>query len=129
MQDPISDMLTRIRNAAKATLPIVRMPSSRMKSSIAAVMKKEGYISDFCVEDEAPGKKLIVTLKYYDGNSVVEGLKRISSPACRVYCGGNEIPNVRNGLGTVVLSTSEGVMSGATAKKKNIGGEILCYIW
>jgi len=105
------------------------MPSSKMKTAIAAVMKKEGYIGEFQEEDCNPGKKLTISLKYNDGVSVVEGLKRISSPSCRIYCKGDEIPNVRNGLGTVVLSTSEGVMSGAVAKKKKIGGEILCYIW
>ncbi len=129
MQDPISDMLTRIRNAADAALPKVAMPSSKMKVAIAQVMKKEGYIGDFQEEQASPGKKLVISLKYHEGTSVIEGLRRISSPSCRIYCKSDEIPNVRNGLGTAVLSTSEGVMAGSVAKKKKLGGEILCHIW
>jgi small subunit ribosomal protein S8 len=129
MQDHISDMLTRIRNAGMATLPSVRMPSSKMKSAIARVLKKEGYIIEYTEEDANPGKTLTVTLKYHDGVSVIEDLKRVSMPSCRIYCGSGEIPKIKNGLGIVVLSTSEGVMSGAIAKKKNLGGEILCYVW
>ncbi len=122
-------MLTRIRNAGMATLPSVRMPSSKMKSAIARVLKKEGYIIEYTEEDANPGKTLTVTLKYHDGVSVIEDLKRVSMPSCRIYCGSGEIPKIKNGLGIVVLSTSEGVMSGAIAKKKNLGGEILCYVW
>lgn len=129
MQDPISDMLTRIRNAAKAGLPRLSMPSSRTKSAIAKVMKKEGYISEAVEEADKVGKKLIITLKFHQGKPVIEGVKRISSPSCRIYCKYNEIPNVRNGLGTALLSTSCGVMSGAAAKKKKLGGELLCHIW
>jgi small subunit ribosomal protein S8 len=129
MQDNISDMLTRIRNAGMAALPSVQMPSSKMKSAIAHVLKKEGYISGYAEENANPGKTLTVTLKYHDGISVIEDLKRVSRPSCRIYCGSGEIPKIKNGLGTVVLSTSEGIMSGALAKKKKLGGEILCYVW
>ena len=129
MQDPISDMLTRIRNASKAGLSQVSMPSSKMKLAIAKEMKKEGFVSEVIEEADKVGKKLTIKLKYHNGKSVIEGLKRISSPSCRIYCKCDEIPNVRNGLGTAIISTSGGVMSGTTAKKKKLGGEILCHIW
>jgi small subunit ribosomal protein S8 len=131
MQDPIGDMLTRIRNAAMASLPTVQMPSSKVKVSIAAVLKKEGYIISFDEEkkEQSPKKTLTVTLKYHNGCPVIEGLKRISSPSCRIYCKSDEIPQVKNGLGIVILSTSGGIMSGALARKKKLGGETLCYVW
>ncbi len=128
MTDPISDMLSRIRNANRALLPNVEMPHSRMKESIVGILKREGYISDFSVEGKT-GRTLKLKLKYQGKKSVIEGLRRVSSPGLRRYVGATEIPRVRGGLGVAVLSTSEGVMTGRQARKKNIGGELLCYIW
>jgi len=128
MNDPISDMLTRIRNANRALLPNVAMPHSKMKESIANIMKREGYIADFSVEGKLP-KSIKVKLKYQGKKSVIEGMKRISTPGLRRYVGATDIPRVRGGLGVAVLSTSEGLMSDVQARKKNIGGELLCYIW
>ena len=128
MTDPISDMLARIRNANRALLPNVAMPHSKMKESIANIMKREGYIADFTVEGKLP-KSIKVKLKYQGKKSVIEGMKRISTPGLRRYVGATEIPRVRGGLGVAVVSTSEGVMTGQEARKKNIGGELLCYVW
>jgi len=128
VNDPISDMLTRIRNANRALLPNVEVPHSKMKESIAGIFKKEGYIADFAVEGKLP-KALKLKLKYQGKKSVIEGLKRISTPGLRRYVGAAEIPRVRGGLGVAVVSTSEGLMSDMQARKKNIGGELLCYVW
>jgi small subunit ribosomal protein S8 len=128
MNDPISDMLTRIRNANRALLPTVEVPHSRMKESIAGILKREGYIGDFSIETK-PRKTLKVKLKYQGKRSVIEGLRRVSSPGLRRYVGAREIPRVRGGLGVAVVSTSEGVMTGMQARKKNLGGELVCYIW
>jgi small subunit ribosomal protein S8 len=128
MNDPISDMLTRIRNANSALLPNVAMPHSRIKESIAGILKREGYIAEFAVEGKLP-KTLKMKLKYQGKKSVIEGMKRISTPGLRRYVGATEIPRVRGGLGVAVVSTSEGLMSDVQARKKNIGGELLCYIW
>src|SRR5512138_2803742 len=128
MNDPISDMLTRIRNANRALLPAIDLPHSKMKESIAGILKREGYIADFSVEGQLP-KKLGLKLKYQGKKSVIEGLQRISSPGLRRYVGATEIPRVRGGLGVAVISTSEGLMTGNQARKKNIGGELVCYVW
>jgi small subunit ribosomal protein S8 len=128
MNDPISDMLTRIRNAHRALLPAVDVPHSRMKESIAGILKREGYIADFAVEGQLP-KHLKLRLKYQGKKSVIEGLQRVSSPGLRRYVGSTDIPRVRGGLGVAVLSTSEGVMTGTQARKKNLGGELICYVW
>jgi small subunit ribosomal protein S8 len=128
MNDPISDMLTRIRNANLALLPAVEVPHSKMKESIAAILKKEGYIGDFSVEGKTM-RSMKLKLKYQGKKSVIEGLRRISTPGLRRYVGATEIPRVRGGLGVAVVSTSEGLMTGTQARKKNIGGELLCYIW
>ena len=128
MTDPISDMLTRIRNANRALLPAVAMPHSRLKESIAHILKREGYISDFAVEGKIP-KTMKLRLKYQGKKSVIEGLRRISTPGLRRYVGATDIPRVRGGLGVAVISTSEGVMTGNQARKKNIGGEVLCHVW
>lgn len=128
MNDPISDMLTRIRNANRALLPNVDVPHSRIKESIAGILKREGYINDFAVEGQAR-KTLKLRLKYQGKKSVIEGLDRVSTPGLRRYVGATEIPRVRGGLGVTVLSTSEGVMTGNQARKKNLGGELLCYVW
>ena len=129
MQDPIADMLTRIRNAGSAGLKKVEMPSSREKAAIAKVLKEEGYISDYAVSEDGAKRVLSVVLKYANGKSVIEGIERVSKPSCRIHCGSREIPRVRNGLGTVVLTTPKGIMSGRQAAKENVGGEILCYVW
>ncbi|HWH72618.1 MAG TPA: 30S ribosomal protein S8 [Candidatus Sulfotelmatobacter sp.] len=128
MNDPISDMLTRIRNANRALLPTVDVPHSKMKESIAVILKREGYITDFSVEGQLP-KTIKLKLKYQGRKAVIEDLRRISTPGLRRYVGATEIPRVRGGLGIAVLSTSEGVMSGTQARKKNLGGELLCYVW
>lgn len=129
MQDPISDMLTRVRNACTAKLESVEIPSSKMKVAIAEVLKKEGFIVDYTVEGEGVKKKLVIKNKYYNGKPVIEGLKRVSKPSCRIYTGAQEVPRVRNGQGIAVLSTPIGIISGRTAAKENVGGELLCYVW
>ena len=128
MNDPISDLLTRIRNANRALRPEVEAPYSKMKEGIVGILKREGYIADFAVEGKAM-KTLKLKLKYQGKRSVIEGLKRVSSPGLRRYVGATDIPRVRGGLGVAVLSTSEGLMSGVQARKKNLGGELVCYIW
>jgi small subunit ribosomal protein S8 len=128
MTDPISDMLTRIRNAQSALLPTCDLPHSKIKEDIAAVLKMEGYIVEFAVEGK-PIKTLKLKLKYSGRKPVIEGLRRISSPGLRRYAGATEIPRVRGGLGITIVSTSQGVMSGQEARKKNVGGELVCYIW
>ena len=128
MSDPISDMLTRIRNGGRALLPVVELPHSRIKENVANILKAEGYVSDVAVEGN-PIKKIKIRLKYSGKKNVIEGLKRISKPGLRKYVGSTEIPRVRGGLGVAVVSTSEGVMTGTQARRKNLGGELLCYIW
>lgn len=128
MTDPISDMLTRIRNAHQALLPSLELPHSKMKESIAGILKKEGYITDFGVEGKTI-KKLQLKLKYQGKKGVIEGLRRVSSPGLRRYVRSTDIPRVRAGLGTAIISTSQGLMSGVQARKNNLGGELICYIW
>ena len=128
MTDPIADMLARIRNAQSALLPGCDLPHSKIKESIAAILKKEGYITDFSVEGK-PIKVLKLKLKYNDRKPVIDGLRRISTPGLRRYFGATEVPRVRGGLGISIISTSQGVMSGQDARKNNVGGELLCYIW
>ncbi len=129
MIDPIADMLTRIRNASRALLPTVAIPHSKMKESLAKILKAEGYVAEVVVEGATPKKAIKLRLKYEGKKGVIEGIKRISSPGLRNYVGATEIPRVRGGLGVAVVSTSEGVMTGQEARKKNIGGELLCYVW
>ncbi len=128
MNDPISDMLARIRNANRALLPVVEVPHSRLKESIAGILKREGYISDYQVEGQV-ARTMKVKLKYQGKKSIIEGMRRVSTPGLRRYVGAREIPRVRGGLGVAVLSTSEGLMTGNQARKKNLGGELLCYVW
>lgn len=128
MTDPISDMLTRIRNAHRALLPTVELPHSKMKESIAGILRKEGYIAEVSVDGKVI-KTLKLKLKYQAKKSVIEGIKRVSSPGLRRYVGSTEIPRVRGGLGVAIVSTSQGVMSGTEARKSKLGGELLCYIW
>ena len=128
MNDPISDMLTRIRNANRALLPNVELPHSRIKESIAGILKREGYIADVAVEGKTP-KKIKLKLKYQGKKSIIEGLRRVSTPGLRRYVGATEIPRVRGGLGVAVLSTSEGLLTDVQARKRKIGGELICYVW
>ena len=128
MNDPISDMLARIRNANRALLPAVEMPHSRIKESIAAILKREGYIADFTVAGKLP-KTIKLKLKYQGKKSIIEGLRRISTPGLRRYVGATEIPRVLGGLGVAVVSTSEGLLTDLQARKKKIGGELICYVW
>ena len=129
MQDPIADMLTRVRNAGAAGLKKIEMPSSKEKAAIAAVLKEEGYITDFAVLEDGAKRILSVTLKYYQGVPVIEGIERVSKPSCRIHCTCKDIPKVLGGLGTVVLSTPMGILSGRKAKEANVGGEVLLYVW
>jgi small subunit ribosomal protein S8 len=128
MTDTISDMLTRIRNASRVLLPTVEVPHSRMKESIAKILKQEGYVAEVSVAGKVP-RTIKLKLKYEGRRSVIEGLRRVSTPGLRRYVGATEIPRVRNGLGISVLSTSQGVMTGTQARKSNLGGELICYIW
>ena len=121
-------MLTRIRNAQRASLPSVEIPHSKMKESIAHILKREGYVGDIAVEGK-PAKKLSVKLKYQGRRGVIEGLRRISKPGLRNYVGATDIPRVRGGLGIAIMSTPEGIMTGIQARKKNLGGELVCFVW
>lgn len=129
MSDPISDMLTRIRNAGSALLPNVEMPYSKLKESIAHILKKEGYIAEVTVSGLVAKKTLKLKLKYQDRKSVIDGLKRISKPGLRKYVKMGAIPRVFNGMGTAILSTPCGILTGNEARRNNVGGELLCYIW
>jgi small subunit ribosomal protein S8 len=128
MNDPISDLLTRIRNANRALLPVIELPHSKIKESIVGILKREGYITDFTVEGKVP-KTIKVKLKYQGKKSIIEGLSRVSTPGLRRYVGATEIPRVRGGLGVAVVSTSEGLMTDVQARRKKIGGELICYVW
>ena len=128
MSDPIADMLTRIRNAQMVGHSEVVIPSSRLKASIAQVLKDEGYVDDFAVRDRDGNAELAINLKYYAGRPVIEHLERISKPGLRVYKGRNDIPRVMNGLGIAILSTSRGVMTDRKARDTGVGGEVLCIV-
>lgn len=127
MHDPISDMLTRIRNAQRANKASVSMPSSKLKVAIVKVLKEEGYIEGFVVSAETKAT-LEIQLKYYAGQPVIERIQRVSRPGLRVYKGSNDIPLVMNGLGVVIVSTSKGVMTDRKARANGIGGELLCVV-
>ncbi len=128
MTDPIADMLTRIRNAQAAGKVEVSMPASKLKKSVARVLKDEGYIADFEVQD-ADGKPVLnVSLKYYEGKPVIEHIKRVSRPGLRIYKGKDDLPKVQGGLGVAIISTSKGVMSDRAARAAGEGGEVLCYV-
>jgi small subunit ribosomal protein S8 len=128
MSDPIADMLTRIRNAQLAEKLSVVMPSSRVKASIAQVLKDEGYIEDFKVREEDGKPVLEVALKYYAGEPVIEKIERVSRPGLRIYKGRDDIPKIMNGLGIAIVSTSKGVMTDRKARATGIGGEVLCIV-
>ncbi len=128
MSDPIADMLVRIRNAQMVGHTEVAMPASKIKASIAQVLKDEGYIEDFALRDEGPKKQLRIGLKYYAGRPVIERLERVSKPGLRVYRGRDDIPRIMNGLGVAILSTSRGVMTDRKARADGVGGEVLCIV-
>jgi small subunit ribosomal protein S8 len=132
MTDPIADMLTRIRNANVAMHDEVRMPASKLKENLAVLLQKEGYIEGFHAEDntDRPGRSLVITMKYSpERERVISGVKRVSKPGLRVYTKADTIPRVLGGLGVAVLSTSQGLMTDREARKRRMGGEILCYVW
>ena len=128
MSDPIADMLTRIRNAQMVGHTEVAMPASRLKASIAQVLKQEGYIEDFALRESGVMKELRIALKYYAGRPVIERLERVSKPGLRVYRGRDDIPRVMNGLGVAIVSTSRGVMTDRKARADGVGGEVLCIV-
>ena len=132
MNDPIADMLTRIRNANTAMHDEVSMPSSKQKEALAALLKKEGYIDAFRVEENAdrPGSTLHITMRYSPERSrTISGIQRVSKPGLRVYRKSKEIPRVLGGLGVAVVSTSQGLLTDREARKRNVGGEVLCFVW
>lgn len=127
MYDPISDMLTRIRNAQRANKAVVAMPSSKLKKAIAQVLKEEGYVEDYTISADAK-PVLEIQLKYYSGKPVIDQIKRVSRPGLRVYKPSNQIPAVMNGLGIAIVSTSRGVMTDRKARSEGVGGELLCIV-
>ncbi|MFN0172123.1 MAG: 30S ribosomal protein S8 [Bryobacteraceae bacterium] len=130
ISDPIADMLTRVRNALSARHPKVDVPASKLKAEIARILKEEGYILNFKVAEEGVKKTIKIYLKYASGNEpAIAHLERVSRPGCRVYVGQGDIPRVLGGLGINILTTPRGVMTGKTAYREGIGGEILCQIW
>lgn len=132
MTDPIADMLTRVRNANIAKHDDVAMPSSKLKEALAQVLKDEGYITDFKTEERSdrPGRVLAIDMKYsHERERTISGIKRVSTPGLRVYKKSNEIPRVLGGLGVAVVSTSHGLMSDREARRRHVGGEVLCFVW
>ncbi|MBQ76543.1 MAG: 30S ribosomal protein S8 [Gammaproteobacteria bacterium] len=130
MQDPLADLLTRIRNAQQAKISDIEMPCSTTKVSVAKVLKEEGYIDDYSVSEVEKGKRsLNITLRYYEGKAVIEEIKRISSPGLRRYRSKDDIPVIRGGLGIIILSTNKGVMTDRAARAAGVGGELLCSVF
>jgi small subunit ribosomal protein S8 len=130
MTDPVADMISRIRNGVRAKLPKVDVPSSKLKVEIARILKDEGYISNFKVTEDDKQNVLRVILKYGPGRErVITDVQRVSRPGCRIYCGKDQIPRVYGGLGINILSTSRGLMTGRSAAREGVGGEILCNVW
>lgn len=127
--DPIADMLTRIRNASKNRFENVSMPTSKLKENIAKILKDEGYVSSFEITEKDGKKNLVITLKYFDGASVISGVKRVSKPGLRIYANSDELPKVLNGLGIAIISTSKGLLVDREARKQNVGGEVVAYVW
>ena len=127
LQDPIADMLTRVRNAQKANKVSVEMPASKQKARIAAVLKDEGYISDFKISDDNL-RKMIIELKYYQGKPVIEEMRRISRPGLRIFKSKDDLPSINGGLGIAIISTSKGVMTDAQARAAGFGGEVICSV-
>ena len=129
MTDPIADMLTRIRNAITAKKESVEIPASNMKKAIAEILLSEGYVKDVQLVEDGYNGKIAITLKYNEKKSVISGLQRASKPGLRAYAGVTDMPKVLGGLGTVILSTNKGILTGKQAKAQNVGGEVLCYVW
>jgi len=130
MTDPIADMLTRVRNAINARHPKVDVPASKVKAEIARILKEEGYIANYKVAEEGVKKVIKIYLKYGADNApIITGIERVSRPGCRNYAGKNEIPKVQGGLGISILTTARGVMTGRTARKESVGGEVMCRVW
>ncbi len=130
VNDPIGDMLTRIRNACMARQSVVNIPSSKMKLAIADILKREGFIKDYAVIEGKPYHTLSITLKYMpDRRPAITGLRRVSKPGLRIYTKREDIPRVRGGLGLSILSTPKGVLAGHDAWRERVGGEVLCYVW
>jgi small subunit ribosomal protein S8 len=132
MTDPIADMLTRLRNANIAFHDTVAMPSSKLKEALAGILRQEGYIEDFSVEDDStrPGRRLTIQLKYTpDRKRTISGIKRVSKPGLRVYTKSTTVPRVLGGMGIAVLSTNHGLMTDREARRRKVGGEILCHVW
>lgn len=129
MTDPIADMLTRIRNAITAHKESVEIPASNMKKAIAEILLSEGYVKDVQLVEDGYNGKIAITLKYNEKKSVISGLQRASKPGLRAYAGVTDMPKVLGGLGTVILSTNKGILTGKQAKAQNVGGEVLCYVW
>jgi small subunit ribosomal protein S8 len=128
MSDPIADMLTRIRNAQSVEKSVVTMPSSKLKVAIAQVLKDEGYIDGFKVQNDSGKSELEIALKYYAGRPVIERIERVSRPGLRIYKGRDAIPQVMNGLGVAIVTTPKGVMTDRKARQTGVGGEVLCYV-
>ena len=129
LTDPIADMLTRIRNGNIAKHSEVKIPFSKIKESMASILKNEGYIANYEIKEEGTKKDIAVTLKYMDGETVIKGLKRISKPGRRVYTSVENLPKVFGGLGIAIVSTPKGVITDKECRKHNVGGEVLCYVW
>ena len=128
--DPIADMLTRIRNANQALHPEATMPSSKLKEQIAKILSEEGYVDSYKVEDARVGKALTVRLRYQNGRvRVLKGIRRVSKPGHRVYKGASDISRVAGGIGVSIVSTSEGLLTDREARRRNVGGEVLCEVW
>jgi small subunit ribosomal protein S8 len=130
LTDPVADYLTRIRNALRADLPEVEIPASRLKKEMSRILTEQGYITGFELEPTAVGESIRIQLKYTDDRDpVISGLKRISRPGRRRYVGGTQVPKVQGGMGTAIISTSAGVMTGHEAREKGVGGEVVAYVW
>ena len=129
MSDVIADMLTRIRNANSAKHPIVDIPASNMKKSIADILVEEGYIKGYSIVEDGKQGIIRVTLKYNGKERVIQGIRRVSKPGLRIYAGCEDLPKVMNGLGIAIVSTSKGIMTDKAARKQNVGGEILAFVW
>ncbi len=129
MQDPLSDMLTRIRNAQMAGKQVVEMPGSKLKAAVAAVLRDEGYVAGFAATEDAGKPRLSIELKYYEGKPVIAEIDRVSRPGLRNYAGKDALPSVRNGLGIAIVSTSQGVMTDRAARAAGVGGEVLCTVF
>ena len=128
MSDPIADMLTRIRNALQRSKRKVSLPSSKLKLAIAGLLKQEGYINDFRVDDEAGKSSLVIELKYFEGRPVIDSMRRISRPGLRNYQSADDLPKVMGGLGIAIVSTSRGLMTDKAARRHGLGGEVLCFV-